>query len=98
MVQYSSVTFTATAGVTYYFAVDGYNSFVNDGDLYGADSGAITLNLLFTSSGPTTTSTSTTTIPPTSGGGGGGGGAPSLWFYGALSLLACARRMFPKKG
>lgn len=31
--------------------------------------------------------------PPSSGGGGGGGGggAPSLWFYGALSLLALTR-------
>lgn len=104
-IQYSSVTFTATGGVTYYFAVDGFNG--NDGD--GADSAAITLNLSFASSGTTTTSTtstsvsssSTTTIPPTGGGssgGGGGGGAPSGWFLGALSLLACGRRMFPKKG
>ncbi len=29
--------------------------------------------------------------PPSSGGGGGGGGAPSLWFYGTLSLMALAR-------
>jgi Glycoside hydrolase family 44/Immunoglobulin domain/NHL repeat len=28
-----------------------------------------------------------------SGGGGGGGGAPSVWFFGALSLLAFAARM-----
>ena len=28
---------------------------------------------------------------PTSSGGGGGGGAPSVWFYGALGLLAFAR-------
>lgn len=98
MVQYSSVTFTATGGVTYYFGVDGFNA--SDGN--GADSGAVTLNLSLTSSGTTTTSTTSTstssTIPPTPGGGGGGGGAPSVWFFGALSLLACARRMFPKKG
>jgi hypothetical protein len=101
IIQYSSVTFNATGGVPYYFAVDGFNA--NDGN--GADSGAVTLNLSFTSSGPTTTSTTTSTstsstIPPTSGssGGGGGGGAPSVWFFGALSLLAYARRMFPKKG
>ena len=108
VIQYSSVTFTATAGVTYYFAVDGFNA--NDG--HGADSAAITLNLSLNGAGTTSTSTTTSsttttsttsTIPPTpapsgGGGGGGGGGAPSVWFFGALSLLACARRMFPKKG
>jgi hypothetical protein len=84
----------------HYFAVDGFNA--NDG--HGADSGAVTLNLSFTSTGPatTTTTTTTTTIPAgpplSSGGGGGGGGAPSGWFLGALGLLACLRRMFPKKG
>lgn len=31
--------------------------------------------------------------PPPSSGGGGGGGAPSLWFYGALALLAAIRAM-----
>ena len=31
------------------------------------------------------------TTPPPSSGGGGGGGAPSLWFVGALALLAIAR-------
>jgi hypothetical protein len=34
------------------------------------------------------------TPPPSGGsGGGGGGGAPSIWFYGLLSLLALARRV-----
>jgi hypothetical protein len=107
VVQYSSVTFPATGGVTYYFAVDGFNA--SDG--HGADCGAVTLNLSFASSGTTSTTTSTTTItsttttttiPPTpplsTGGGGGGGGAPSTWFLGALGLLACLRRMFPKRG
>jgi hypothetical protein len=32
-----------------------------------------------------------------SSGGGGGGGAPSLWFYGALSLLVALRRVFRRK-
>lgn len=102
-VQYSSVNFTAAGGTTYYFAVDGFNA--NNGD--GADCAAITLNLVFTSSGTTTTSTSTTstssstttTIPPTGGGGGGGGGgAPSGWFFGALILLAATRRLVFKRG
>jgi sugar lactone lactonase YvrE len=38
--------------------------------------------------------------PPPSGGGsgsGGGGGAPSVWFYGTLSLLALARRMLRRQ-
>ena len=99
VIQFSSVTFTATSGVTYYFAVDGFNA--NDG--HGADSAAVTLNLSIAGSGSTTTtstSTSTTsTIPPTPApSGGGGGGAPSVWFFGALSLLAWARRILPKKG
>ena len=98
VIQYSSTSFTAAGGTTYFFAVDGFNA--SDGR--GADSAAVTLNLSFTSTGPpTTTSTSTSsTVPPTStgGGGGGGGGAPSVWFFGALSLLAWARRMIPKKG
>jgi hypothetical protein len=113
VIQYSSVTFNASSGVTYYIAVDGFNG--NDG--HGADSAFINVNVsVVTSATTSTTSTSssvtstsssvsttsistTSTIPPTnSGGGGGGGGAPSTWFLGALSLLACARRMFPKKG
>jgi len=35
-----------------------------------------------------------TTPPSSSGGGGGGGGAPSLWFYGALSLLVPPALLF----
>lgn len=35
--------------------------------------------------------------PPPSSGGGGGGGAPSLWFYGALSLLGLARFLRRKR-
>lgn len=164
VVQASSLTFTATAGTTYFFAVDGW-----DGDTAG-----VTLNLAFTPSGPllpvitsqpvgatvttggsaifsvsatdatgyqwtfngsnisgaTGTSHSITSVttahagsyrvvvsnaagsvssdavtltvnappapptpPPSSGGGGGGGGAPSLWFYGVLSLLGLARML-----
>ncbi len=37
------------------------------------------------------------TPPPSSGGGGGGGGAPSLWFYGALSLLGLARLLLRRR-
>lgn len=40
---------------------------------------------------PAPTPPAPTTPPPSSGGGKGGGGAPSLWFMGALTLLALAR-------
>lgn len=91
VIQYSSVSFSAVGGTTYYFAVDGFNA--SDG--HGADCGGVTLNLTFTSIGGTTsttssvTTTTTTTIPPSSGssGGGGGGGAFEGWFSGALALL-----------
>jgi GH24 family phage-related lysozyme (muramidase) len=50
---------------------------------------------------PTTPASSSPSPTPkssdASSGGGGGGGAPSLWFYGALSLLAAARRFLPKR-
>jgi Matrixin/Immunoglobulin domain/NHL repeat len=55
VIQYSSVTFTAVGGTTYYFAVDGFNP--NDG--HGADSAAITLNLSFTPNGTVTAPTIT---------------------------------------
>jgi len=35
--------------------------------------------------------------PPPSSGGGGGGGAPSLWFYGALSLLGLGRLLLRRR-
>jgi hypothetical protein len=42
---------------------------------------------------PTLPTLPTSPTPPSSGGGGGGGGgAPSLWFCGALALLALLRR------
>jgi sugar lactone lactonase YvrE len=48
-----------------------------------------------------TLTVNTATPPPSSsgggGGGGGGGGAPSLWFYGALSLLVALRKAFRRK-
>lgn len=176
VVQASAVTFNATGGVTYFFAVDGFNNSDNDPtDRNGADSAGITLNLTFSPTNGTlptitaqpfsittaagnsvtfsvtatagtsaityqwqfngtnltgatnsslnlTASTATAgsyavivstsagsvisntvtlalnvtppvviTPPPSSGGGGGGGGAPSLWFWGALSLLGLAR-------
>jgi hypothetical protein len=46
IVQYSALNFSATGGVTYFMAVDGFNN----GDVAGADSGAVTLNLLFSGS------------------------------------------------
>jgi hypothetical protein len=48
VIQASSLTFTATGGTTYYFAVDGFNAGAANG---GADSSAITLNLNFTATG-----------------------------------------------
>ncbi len=46
-IQNSSLTFNASNGVTYFFAVDGFNG--NDGN--GSDSAAITLNLNFAVTG-----------------------------------------------
>jgi len=43
---------------------------------------------------PAPTPTPPTPPPSSGGGGGGGGGAPSLWFAGALALLAFARQAF----
>lgn len=58
-----------------------------------------------TNAGGSVTSNSATLIvmaaqvtpPPARSGGGGGGGAPSLWFYGALSLLGLGRRVFRRR-
>jgi len=50
VIQVSSLTFTATAGTTYYFAVDGYN---DPQESYGADSGGVTLNVAFSPIGGT---------------------------------------------
>jgi kumamolisin len=56
--------------------------------------------------GSVTSNSATLTINPvttmlissgSSGGGGGGGGAPSIWFCGALSLLALAARVSARK-
>jgi len=63
-----------------------------------ANEGGYTVNVT-NSSGTVSSASATLTVnavsPPPSGGGGGGGGggAPSVWFYGVLSLLALARRM-----
>ncbi len=67
VIQYSSLTFTAIGGTTYYFAIDGFNP--NDG--HGADSAAITLNLNFTPNGTVTAPTITSqpsSVSVTSGG------------------------------
>ncbi|HTQ31236.1 MAG TPA: S53 family peptidase [Opitutaceae bacterium] len=51
--------------------------------------------------GSGSSSSSSTTVSAaaasSSGGGGGGGGAPSLWFYGALALVAAVRLTLPKQ-
>jgi hypothetical protein len=46
VVQASTVTFSATAGTTYFIAVDGFNG-IAQGDTTGADSAGITLNIAF---------------------------------------------------
>ncbi|HVU16338.1 MAG TPA: FG-GAP-like repeat-containing protein [Candidatus Didemnitutus sp.] len=51
IIQHSALTFTAKGGTTYYFAVDGFDDTTGP----GADSGLITLNLAFTSTGGGTT-------------------------------------------
>jgi len=65
VVQVSSVTFAATAGTTYYFAVDGYNG--SDG--IGADSGGVTLDLVFNPTGGTlpTITTQPSSVTTTAG-------------------------------
>jgi hypothetical protein len=45
----------------------------------------------------TVTGGTTSSNAGSGGGGGGGGGAPSLWFYGALSLLVALRKVFRRK-
>jgi hypothetical protein len=62
-----------------------------------SDAGAYTVvvtNALgsVTSNAATLTVSAAVAPPASSSSGGGGGGAPSLWFYGALALLASARR------
>ena len=165
VVQASSVTFTATSGVTYFFAVDGFDGDVsgltlnltfgpatgtlptittqpfgvttsagssvtfsvtatagtspisyqwqfNGTNVTGATSSSLNLVagtatagsyavIVSTSAGSVVSNTVTLALnatppvvitpPPSPGGGGGGGGAPSLWFWGALSLLGLAR-------
>lgn len=60
VVQASSLTFSTTTGTTYRFAVDGYNAIEQDAsDRNGADNGAYTLNLNFTSVGGTLPSITT---------------------------------------
>jgi len=53
VVQASTVTFTSTPGTVYRIAVDGYNGHDDTpSDINGADTAGITLNLNFTSTGP----------------------------------------------
>lgn len=53
VVQASTVSFNVSAGTLYRIAVDGFNNIEqNPRDTSGADNGGITLNLAFTSTGP----------------------------------------------
>jgi sugar lactone lactonase YvrE len=66
----------------------------NGGDytvVVGNGSGSVTSN-------KATLTISSAPVPPPAAGSGGGGGAPSVWFLAAVSLLACARRHFTRKG
>lgn len=98
----SSVQFTVTAGgvpdPTYQWYVNGSAfsgattntlSFANARSSDAGDYTVVVTNAL----GAVTSNAVTLTVSgtPTSSGGGGGGGAPSLWFYGALALLAAIR-------
>ena len=106
----SSVQFTVTAGgvpdPTYQWYVNGSAfsgattnalSFTN---ARNSDAGAYTVvvtNALgsVTSNAATLTVSAAPAAPPASGG--GGGGAPSLWFYGALSLLLTVRKALRRR-
>ena len=101
-----SVTATGTPAPTYQWRL-------NNTAIAGATSPTLTLTgVQFTDGGTytvtvanlagtvtsipaTLTVNPTTTIPPS--GGGGGGGAPSLWFCGALAVLAAVHRVFPRR-
>ena len=105
----SSVTFSVTAtgkpAPAYQWDFDGAaisgatSSSLGLTNVQSADEGSYTVTVT-NSAGSVTSSAATLTVNSSgsggggsSGGGGGGGGAPSVWFYGLLSLLALARRM-----
>lgn len=88
-VQASSLTFTADAGTTYFFAVDGFNN--NDGN--GADAAGITLNLSFTPAAPTPPVITTQPVGATVTAGGSAtfsvtatGAVSFQWFLGTTSI------------
>jgi sugar lactone lactonase YvrE len=106
----ASVSFTVTAGgvpdPTYQWYVNGSAfsgattnalSFTN---ARNSDAGAYTV-VVTNALGSVTSNAATLTVfaapaaPPASGG--GGGGAPSLWFYGALSLLLTVRKALRRR-
>jgi kumamolisin len=98
-----SVTATGggTLGYQWYFngsAISGQTSptYLN-GNATAGNAGSYTV-VVSDAAGSTTSNAATLTVnspaassPAPASGGGGGGGAPSLWFYGALALLAAAR-------
>ncbi len=90
IVQHSALTFNATGGTTYYLAVDGFNP--SDGT--GADSGAVTLNLVFngSSSAPPTITSQPSDQSVTPGGSATftvtASGSPTgyQWFFGTAAV------------
>jgi len=88
-------------GYQWYFngsAISGQTSptYLN-GNATAGNAGSYTV-VVSDAAGSTTSNAATLTVnspaassPAPASGGGGGGGAPSLWFYGALALLAAAR-------
>jgi hypothetical protein len=109
----ASVSFTVSAGgvpdPTYQWYVNGspFNGATTNtlsfASARSSDAGAYTV-VVTNAVGSATSNAATLTVSavpatnPASGGGSGGGGAPSLWFYGALSLLVAIRNGFRQGG
>jgi sugar lactone lactonase YvrE len=101
-----SVTATGEPTPTYQWNLYGVaisgatSSFLSLNNVQAASAGDYTVTVSNTY-GSVTSNNATLTVntpaPPPSSGGGGGGGAPSLWFYGALSLLMAIRKSFRRK-
>jgi hypothetical protein len=102
----SSVQFTVTAGgvpaPTFQWYVNGSlfrgatTNTLSFSNARNSDTGEYTV-VVTNAMGSVTSAKATLTVnaanppPATSTSGGGGGGAPSLWFYGALTLLVATR-------
>jgi hypothetical protein len=99
----ASFTVTATGATAYQWQFNGNNISgatsatytINSAQTANAGTYSVTVS---NNAGSVTSNNAALTVttpppppPPMTSGGGGGGGAPSLWFYGALSLLGFAR-------